>query len=69
VTAVFKSGLVEKVEMETKRTKWGNKLKKENFSGLFAFSPFVLFVSTLIPLKEADFSAVFRSVCGLIERG
>jgi hypothetical protein len=68
VTAVLKSELVEKVEMETKRTKWGKKLKRRIFWA-FAFSPFVLFVSTLIPLKEADFSSVFRSVYGLIERG
>jgi len=68
VTAVLKSELVEKVEMETKRTKWGKKLKRRIFWA-FAFSPFVLFVSTLIPLRETDFRADFISVYRSIERG
>jgi hypothetical protein len=43
MTAVLMSGLVEKVEMETKRAKRGKKRKKENFPGFLCFPPFCPF--------------------------
>ena len=69
MTAVLKSGFAEKVEMETKRTKRGKNAKRGIFWAFCVLLLFVLFVSTLISLKEADFRADFRSVYVLIERG
>jgi hypothetical protein len=69
VIAVLKSELVEKAEMETKRTKRGKIAKGRIFWAFCVLLLLVLFVSTLISLKEADFRADFRSVYGLIEQG
>jgi hypothetical protein len=51
VIAVLKSELVEKVEVETNRTKRGKKTQKDEFSGLFAFSHFLSF---LFPLSSEN---------------
>jgi hypothetical protein len=57
VTAVLKSELVEKVEVETNRTKRGKKTQKGEFSGLFAFSHFLSFLFPLSYENGAPASA------------
>jgi hypothetical protein len=64
VIAVLKSELVEKIEVETKRTKRGKKAQNGELSGHFAFSHFLSF---LFPLSSEN-QFVVPPLGGMIRR-